>query len=117
MLFTKILMSIYKNLFDKNQPIVSQTYLNQDDTLSTDNSWVTTGYIEVDGTEFVLIRDNNTGDKPCIIGYDLNKQKITYSEYNSKKDVTLTSNTEISYIRFSIHVTENIDNIKLQKVK
>lgn len=105
-----------KNLFNKNQNFTDKTYLNSDGTITNNNFWIITDYIPVKGNNFTLTRSNALGIPPCIVGYDVNKNMIASTAYNSAKVVNLNSDKEIAFIRFSISKSsEDLDVIQLEE--
>jgi hypothetical protein len=72
--------------------------------------WSITKYIPVDGTVFTLAR-TFTGSAPAICLYDSNKNFITGVSYQGEQVVTISSNTNAAYIRFSYFIGEPLEDI------
>lgn len=91
--------------------------LNSDGTITINaasSSWTITKYIPVVGREFTLQRQAS-GGATSICLYDSNQTYITGLAYNGNGTVTVSANTDVSYIRFTYYRTENIGNIMLNE--
>lgn len=72
--------------------------------------WSITQYIPVDGTTFTLTRTFG-GNVPAICLYDSNQNFITGVAYQGEQVVTISSNTNAAYIRFSYFIGEPLEDI------
>lgn len=78
--------------------------------ISNTGFWSITKYIPVDGTVFTLTR-TFVGNTPAICLYDSNKNFITGVSYQGKQVVTISSNTNTAYIRFSYFIGEPLEDV------
>lgn len=108
------------NLFDYQTMSSGELnkFLNADGSLTNNNSWSTTDYIPVNGTEFTLKR-TATGNSPAICLYDSDKQYITGLSYEGNSVVTISALTGAHYARFSYQTfsgtMENLSQTMLTK--
>lgn len=94
-----------KNLFDyKTMYGVQKKYLNENGEVLDSDYWSITNYIPCSGNVFTINRIG--GGVPSICLYDSQKNFITGLAYGTsgaeyKKPITIRSETNVSYIRFS----------------
>lgn len=91
-------------------------YLTNTGAEGSNESWSYTDYIAVDGYSFTLKRV--AGNAPSICAYNENKELITavaYNTGNTARNVTIKSDTKISYIRFSVNKDWTSSNAILVK--
>ena len=95
-----------ENLFDYETMAhgTDGMFLDENGNLQSSNAWVVTAFIPCHGSTFTLHKVG--GGTPAICLYDAEKQYIIGKRYNTsgattKSDITITSQTNASYIRFS----------------
>lgn len=79
-------------------------YLDENGDLQSSSAWAVTDFIPCNGSAFTLHKVG--GGLPAICLYDVEKQYIIGKKYNTggaanKVDITITSQINASYIRFS----------------
>lgn len=102
-----------ENWFDYNTMKDGKTgyYLDASgNEISNEGYWSITKYIPVDGTTFTLTRTFG-GNVPAICLYDTNKNYIAGVAYQGERDVTISSNTNAAYIRFSYFIGEPLEDV------
>lgn len=110
-----------KNLFDyKTMYGVKGKYLSVNGEVLDSSAWAVTDYIPCSGNVFTI---NPIGGKiPAICLYDSQKNYITGLSYNTggvnyKKSVTIRSEINASYIRFSYYINSDKDAADLSKIQ
>ena len=100
------------NLFDYETMRGGKTghYLDASGNEIQNNFWSITKYIPVDDTVFTLTRTFG-GTAPAICLYDSNQNFITGVAYQGEQVVTISSNTNAAYIRFSYFIGEPLEDI------
>lgn len=102
------------NLFDYETMLGGKTdyYLDANgNEIESTGFWSITKYIPVDGTVFTLTRTYR-GNAPAICLYDSNKNFITGVSYQGEQVVTISSNTNAAFIRFSYFRGTPIEDVE-----
>ena len=99
------------NLFDYTTMKGGKTgyYLDASGNEIQNGYWSITKYIPVDGTVFTLARTFE-GNSPSICLYDANKTYIAGVAYQGERVVTISSNTNAAYIRFTYYIGDPLED-------
>lgn len=102
-----------ENLFDYETMRGGKTryYLDASGNEIQNNYWSITKYIPVDGTVFTVTRTFG-GTSPAICLYDSNQNFITGVSYQGEQVVTISSNTNAAYIRFSYFIGDPLEDVE-----
>lgn len=91
-----------KNKFNKDGTKYKEGYyLNENGEEIENEKWQYTDYILVDSYDITL--SGISGELPAICIYDENKQFLLGKKYNNEVSVTISSETKIKYVRFSVN--------------
>lgn len=91
-----------KNKFNKDGTKYKEGYyLNENGEEIENEKWQYTDYILVDSYDITL--SGISGELPAICVYDENKQFLLGKKYNNEVSVTISSETKIKYVRFSVN--------------
>lgn len=110
------------NLYNVDSTQITSGYYldaNGAEIVSSSGYWSITDYIDVNGYDFVL--KNVGGVVPAVCLYDADKKFIkgvAYGTTNAKDltDITINSEILVKYVRFSIYIEWDKNNIKLEYI-
>lgn len=91
-------------------------YLDENGSMQNSNAWAVTDFIPCNGSAFTLHAVG--GGAPAICLYDAEKRYIIGKRYNTggaatKSDITITSQTDATFIRFSWYRQDDLTKIML----
>lgn len=100
-----------ENLFDYKTMKGGKTgyYLDASGNEIQNGYWSITKYIPVDGTVFTLTRTIE-GNAPAICLYDANGNYIAGVAYQGERVITISSNTNAAYIRFTYYIGDPLED-------
>ena len=108
-----------KNLFDKNDSIVSGEYFNESNgniqTTTTPNNYLQEAYIKVDpNTQYIASASSNT-QYIRIIEYTSSLSFIKGTSSSTSNTLSITTSSTTQYIRMSMYGSDALDTTILQK--